>query len=567
MLNQVDPNTRISKYSPTLSRSEEVFRIFYEVIEALDGEALNEFYSGYDGDMAGLMDDIEEEIFKCIYGNGKINVSHLSYLSNLTEQIEETLRVENLTYFITSILPEFDLGWHHVEWAELVQRHKYLDIIAARDHGKSYFFSNAYIIWKMFRYRPNNGFDRRRTDLYDKKGMLFSFTIGQGRDLLTILKDTIESNDILRKKLMPTSKTDGWAAESITCKNGSTLKVKGFGSSIRGSHPHYIVVDDPLKDNVIYSTVQRRKSIEYFHSVIMNAIVPGKQVIVVGTPFHNSDLHADLKSKMIVKDGKSSGWFVREYPSLFPDGRVLWPGRYSFADLMEKKKTQGNLIFSREHLCKPIVSDASIFPYDLIQRCHVRMDNVVLTKNRESFAIKMKRITLGCDFGISQSIGADYSCFATIGQDENDIYWLMNLTRLKGKSFAEQIATIKSLHSSFQYDVINMESNVFQMIFVQEADRQGLPVVSDVTTKNKNDFKDGLPGLTVVFEQGKFKMPRGNQESIDTTDLVGMEFSSIAFTDKGLASMSEHDDIVFSVWKGVRGHNLSAANGFRFSFL
>jgi hypothetical protein len=299
----------------------------------------------------------------------------------------------------------------------------------------------------------------------------------------------------------------------------------------------------------------------------MNAITPGKQVIVVGTPFHASDLHADLKSKMIVTNGKVSGWCVREYPSIFPDGRILWSNRYTYKDLMEKKKTQGNLIFSREHLCKPIVSDATIFPFELLQKCFIRMETTKLVKNRDSFPVKMKRIVLGCDFGISQSVGADYSCFSTVGQDENDQYWLMNLTRIKGKSFSEQIATIKNLHVNFRYDVINMESNVFQMIFVQEADRQGLPVVSDVTTKNKNDFKDGLPGLTVVMEQGKFKMPRGDQNSIDTTDLVASEFSSIAFTDHGLQSISEHDDIPFSIWKAIRGHHLTSANGFRFSFI
>ena len=78
----------------------------------------------------GLSFKFEEEIFSCIYGNGKVNISHMNYLSNLTEQLEETLRIENITYFITSVLPEFDLNWHHLEWGESVQVFKYLDITA-----------------------------------------------------------------------------------------------------------------------------------------------------------------------------------------------------------------------------------------------------------------------------------------------------------------------------------------------------------------------------------------------------------------------------------------------------
>jgi hypothetical protein len=187
MLNQVNPITRISEYAPTLYRSEEVYRIFYELIESLEEEALNEFFGGFDGDVVNLMDTIEEEIFLCLFGSGKVNLSNMQYLSNLTEQLEETLRVENLTYFITSVLPEFDLNWHHLEWSESVQTFKYLDVIAARDHGKSYFFSNAYPAWKLYRYKKPSGFNKRRPDLADKKGMMFSFTIGQARDLLTIL--------------------------------------------------------------------------------------------------------------------------------------------------------------------------------------------------------------------------------------------------------------------------------------------------------------------------------------------------------------------------------------------
>ena len=79
-------------------------------------------------------------------------------------------------------------------------------------------------------------------------------------------------------------------------------------------------------------------------------LVPGGQIIVVGTPFHAEDLYGDLKTK--------NGWFVIEYPAIFPDGRILWPQRWSFKDLMDKKETQGSIIFSRENLCLPITNES-----------------------------------------------------------------------------------------------------------------------------------------------------------------------------------------------------------------
>ena len=88
-------------------------------------------------------------------------------------------------------------------------------------------------------------------------------------------------------------------------------------------------------------------------------LVPGGQIIVVGTPFHASDLYGDLKSKSKTATGSDKGWFMIEYPAIFPDGRILWPQRWSFADLMEKRTTQGNIIFSRENLCRPITNESS----------------------------------------------------------------------------------------------------------------------------------------------------------------------------------------------------------------
>lgn len=369
------------QYNPELitnnQRLDEVYRIVDELILSMDDSVLNQVFSGYDKDVDNLVNLIEEETFRAIYGDGKKIIPSFNYLEKLTSSFEETLRIENLLYFITSTLTDFEINWHHIEWSEIAQYRKYFDIVAARDHGKSFMFSNAFPIWKMYRYKKQNNFDRMRRDLNCRFIMLFSFSLGQAKDLLTILKETIEGNEILYKKLYPNNIKDGWAAESIRCKNGAYLKVKGFGSSVRGAHPHTIIVDDPHKDNIIYSAVQRKKASNYFHSVIMNAIVPHGQVGVVGTPFHASDLHGDLKTKMKVdpETKKVKGWYYREYPAVFPNGRLLWENRYDYNTLMEKRETQGSLIFSREQLCRPIISESSIFPYDLIQRAFIRMEN------------------------------------------------------------------------------------------------------------------------------------------------------------------------------------------------
>jgi phage terminase large subunit-like protein len=540
----------------------ECLNVVDEIIEGLDERGINELLEGSEGDLDFVIDNLVRDTFEVMY-TGKTDIDFSpKYTDRLSESIEETLRTRNLTYFITSVMPDFQLSWHHLEWGDLVHRYRKLCIEAARDHGKSFYFSNAYAAWQLYKYARPKGtiFSARPTKSNSNRGYLFSFSLQQSVDLMEILKGTIESNDILRQRLFPDSKQSGaWASTNIVCKNGARLTCKGFGSSVRGAHPFWIVVDDGLKDNVIYSQLQRQKSIDYFHSVIMNMLVPGGQIIVVGTPFHASDLYGDLKSK--------KGWFVIEYPAIFPDGRILWPQRWSFFDLLDKRASQGNIIFSRENLCRPITNEASIFPLKVLERSLLRMENYVLVRNRDDFPMKFNKVVTGCDFAISANVGSDYTVFTTWGvDDETGERWLLNFHRQKGMTFNEQMQVLRGINARFRPDTMILEQNTFQQIFVQESDRQGLPVVGHTTGIDKYDLKTGWPGLSIDFERGKIHIPIGDDYSRNVKDLIFSDLGSVAFTDKGLESVGEHDDISSSFWLAKLGANL-ITTGFKYTFL
>lgn len=433
------------------------------------------------------------------------------------------------------------------------------------NHGivthNSYYFSNAYPIWKLYTYaKQRRGAYSQRPDKFNSnRGYLFSFSLQQSVDLMEILKGTIEGNDILRDRLFPASNREGaWSGTNIVCKNGARLTCKGFGSSVRGAHPYWIIVDDGLKDNVIYSKLQRQKSIDYFHSVIMNMLVPRGQIVVVGTPFHANDLYGDLKTK--------NGWMVVEYPAIFPNGEILWPNRWSFRDLMDKRATQGNIIFSRENLCRPVTNEASIFPLSILERSLYRMEDYTLVKDRDSFPIKFPRVVVGCDFAISANVGSDYTVFTVWGVDDDNERWLMYFYRESGKTFNEQMQILKGINLRFRPDSMILEQNAFQQIFVQESDKAGLPVVGHTTGIDKFDLKSGWPGLAIDFERGKIHIPIGDEHSRNVKDLIFSDLSSVAFTDKGLASVGEHDDISSSFWLAKLGANL-ITTGFKYTFL
>lgn len=532
-----------------------------EIIQAMDERGLNEMMNGDVRDVDAVFDALMQDTYRVLY-TGDMSIDFRPrYEENLSAVVEDTLRCANLTYFITSVIPDFQLSWHHLEWGELVQQHKKLCINAARDHGKSFYFSNAYAAWQLYRYtRPRTrSYSKRPTAASSNRGFLFSFSLQQGIDLMEILKGTIEENDILKERLFPQSTANSWSATNIVCRNGARLTVKGFGSSVRGAHPYWIIVDDGLKDNVIYSSLQRNKSTDYFHSVIMNMLVPGGQIIVVGTPFHAEDLYGDLKTK--------NGWFVIEYPAIFPDGRILWPQRWSFKDLMDKKETQGSIIFSRENLCRPITNESSIFPMEILTRSLLRMENYTLVDSREEFPVKFSKVVVGCDFAISANVGADYAVFSVWGIDElTDERWLLHLYREKGVKFFEQMNVLRRINSRFRPDLIAMENNTFQQIFVETADTEGMPVIGHTTGIDKYDLKTGWPHLSTLFERGKIHIPVGNVYSQQVKDLIFQDLGSVAFTEKGLESVGSHDDISSSFWLA----DLAASRmttGFKFDLL
>ena len=541
-------NSRIIK-ATSFDKIEEAQRIAYDIIENLSPAAIRELGGGYQADVDKLLQNIVTETYASIFGGlegesemGKFNHSSIHYLDKLGETVENILTTESFVYFLINVMPEFDLNWHHVEWANIAQEYNKACVLAARGHGTSHMWTNAYPIWRAWRYNKYS----KRADVgkLGKETWIYSATRNQATRLISTMKESIEENPLLREKLYPG--VHGWAETTVKLKNGTKVISASMGQSTRGAHPGTIIVDDLLDESTLYSKEQREKAITYFHSVIMNMVEPGGHVFVVGTPFHNQDLYGDLKSK--------KGWHVREYPSIFPDGRILWERRFSYADLIEKKDTQGSVNFSRENLCRPISSDSSIFPFSILEKSKVGTGSYVMVNNIESFPIKLNRVGIGVDLAISSSVGADYTVMTVGGFDDEENLWILNVYRLHGASYGEQITKLKQLNLEFKPHIIQVESNGFQVMFADGASKEGMPVMSAATTaKSKNDLKTGLPGIALMFERGKIKIPHGDKISKDTMDLIFAEFSSITYTNNGLQATGGHDDICMSVQQLVRG--------------
>lgn len=538
-----------------------VYSTVEEIVDNLDAIALKQLMDGSDNDVNKMMNILLDETCTAMFSVGKhgdkLNTS-FDYIDKLAEAFEITLRTASFNYFNLTVLTDFKLSPHVIQWGNSIQLFQLLCVIAARDHGKSYCFSFAYPLWKAYRYSSSRhaSFDVQMS----KTGMIVTNEYKLAKMFMSMIREEIESNDILRERLFPNINS-GWGAEELVTKNGVKITAKSYGSKMRGYHPTWMVVDDFLNENVIYSHTQKMKYIQVFHSVIMNMIRHGGQVNVVGTPFIAGDLYDDLKAKL--------GWRVFEYPAIFPNGEILDSDRHTFESLMAKRDIIGSTNFSREILVKPISEASSVCPYEKVKISFNDMEKFILVPNVHSHPIRFKHIAVGTDFAFSASAGSDWTSFITVGMDEYERIWLLNVYRAKGLSYNTQMDALRMINVNFKPDIFMIETNGGQRIFYDMAVEMGLPAVPHHTSADKFSLYEGLPALAVLFEQGKMKFPRGNPEAVEITHMIATQLASFTWdVDKGkIVSVAEHDDDAMALWQGVRGLKHVQTNGFNFSLL
>jgi hypothetical protein len=471
-------------------------------------------------------------------------------------EIHEQLLASSCAFFASEIIQgpreapyngKFILGPHHLEWDDLVNKHNRLNILAARDHGKSHFFTVAFSIWKAGYNAPGS------------EGVIFSATQPQAEEFLGKIKTELLSNPKLAH-LVPYTGTRFWSAKKITLRNGSVIRCAGFGVKVRGGHPDWCVCDDILNDDDIYSETIRRRNIDYFLSAIAGMVHRRKQLIVVGTPMHQADLYAVLKT--------SGEYECREYPALNRQGVPLWPERYSMEDLEAKRRElKSEARFAREFLCQALSDEASLFPSKLFEGPEVRVPFVLGLPGEYWEKRGCLRYT-GVDIALSAETGGDYFVIFTVAVEENGTRWLANIRRGKGWSFIRQIDEIKEEHYLMRPEMIHIEANQMQRVWTDEVVRTtDIPVRKFFTTGiggsqplnswkkgatsiavNKNHIDRGVPSMRMSLEHRKWRIPRGDARSIELTDLWIGEMGAMGWINGKVQSVAEHDDLVLACW-------------------
>lgn len=519
------------------------------IIERLPEKALNQLLEGYGNDVDTMLREMVHQSEKALYLGRTMDSESLSYVDNVKASMDNTLKILSLNYFITTMLPKFRLGWRNIEWSNLTQLYPWSCYLCARASGKSFQWSYAFILWRLWSYTRPTAYRQDTVDNANRKETCYitnTFTLAKVQ--IAKVTEEIEANDLIKEKLNPYNKAS-IGETAIKTETGSTLHVRGKDSMIRGLHVGACLCDDMPDESSLYSDEQREKLKELLKGTIEPIVEPYGYFLVTGTPYSSApnELYQVLKA--------DKRFYCFEYPILFPDGRPLAPDRYTFEQILAKKEELGTIVFNREYLVVPISDTSTIFPYEYLMRSVIGMETIRFASSIDDFPFKLTRVHIGVDFAVSGNIGADYTVYSVWGKDAMDNYYLLYYYRKRGMSHNEQVDKIVQLDRLFHPNKIRCEANGFQSILSGLAKERGLKNIEPFTTTegNKKDLYTGLPSLSAMFERGQIKCPYAIGETRQAVDLMFGEFSSITFrSDNGkLEAASGHDDIALSSFLSI----------------
>lgn len=448
-------------------------------------------------------------------------------LNKLTANVDFEMGRRDFKYFFEEVCGKYDeknpwiLTKFHQEWFELSENNNKTCIIASRDHGKSVFY-RVYLLWKMA-YNPGT------------EVLFFSHSQHQSIEHMAKMNELIESIPALQH-LKPSR---GWAKQKFKFTNKSSISAMSVGKAVRGAHPQIVVLDDILSSE---AQTQLKHISSWFYTALLPVLHHTAQLCIVGTPFSYTDLYAELK--------KLQSYQVREYPAINErTGEPLFPERWSLEALNNRRNDMTSIAFTREYLCKPIASEASLFPEEVLNK--VKDDELALSyypSEHESY-----NYYIGWDPAISADRRADYTCMMVIAVDENKNKHIVHTHHEKGMDFSSQIDKIIELNARFNPVIIELETNNFAMAF-----NQVLNEISDLPIKpfNMSRMKKEalIHTLQLQFEQGKLTIPykdEGGTRRLMNNLLT--ELSTFTMLDNGrMESLGGHDDMVMALALGVQ---------------
>ncbi len=297
-----------------------------------------------------------------------------------------------------------------------------------------------------------------------------------------------------------------WTQRVFTTVTGISVQAKGTGAGFRGlrvgpHRPDLIICDDIEKDQHVRSPEMRRRLEHWLRRVVMPALAPDGQLLVLGSIIHYDSLLANLRDRRRFRH-----WDYAVYRALEaergPDGQyrrvALWPERWPVERLELERERVGTLAFEQEYQANPIDDSIRVFRPEWLKR----YDPGELA-GRELLTI----MTVDPATGTS---GGDYFALWVGSVDAQDGTIYTRVLTLERIGVVEQVRRIVDAFRKWRPLKIGIESVAYQValkeILEDESRRRRLymPIVALRTLANK---RARIEGSSPFYENGTFRLP------------------------------------------------------------
>jgi hypothetical protein len=243
---------------------------------------------------------------------------------------------------------------HLKSWAELLERHRFVAIIAFRGSLKST-LAKA-VVAHALRSHARGAFDC----------VYYSATVDLARWHLRRLKLYLEA-------LAPSwGWRDATAGEAVLRyeRPGAlfTCEPAGLDQASRGRRGNLLVLDDVSDPKKLASMADIGRALEALQRRILPLLKDkSARVLLVGTPLIEGDVISWAE--------KNPEFVTTRLPALLPDGSPAWAEKYSRDELERIKRLVGERSFNAEYLLHAVAPTDTFLPPDVLEKAILRSDS------------------------------------------------------------------------------------------------------------------------------------------------------------------------------------------------
>lgn len=348
------------------------------------------------------------------------------------ERARRELARRHLLPFVERLEPDYHAGWVHKDICERLEKFA-ADVQAGKRprlmitmpprHGKSMLASQAFPAWYLGRY-PDNEI------------ISCSYSANLSLRFSRKVRDTIKSAEYT--KIFPHCKVDegNKAAERWMTTEGGQYLATGIGGPATGSGFNVGILDDPIKNREEAESETVRESIkDWYTSVFLTRQLPLNGILIILTRWHNDDIAGWLLEQ---QDHGADQWELIRYPAIAEcdevyrrKGDPLHPQRYNLEALMGLKRAVGPRDWEALYQQNPVAQDGDYF-----KKSYFRFYT-----SAERPSLDELKIYQAWDLAIGTKEQNDYSVGATVGVDDKDNLWVLDISRvrLNGHELVEHI--------------------------------------------------------------------------------------------------------------------------------